>query len=99
MNSQGDEQQVLDSIESQLRTEDPRLIACFLAFNCVTPPIKPLNGWYRSAPHAGHRRTDRPARTDRRAKAGTAELVLLAIAFMMFAVLIAALVWSPGLLA
>jgi Protein of unknown function (DUF3040) len=99
MNSQGDEQQVLDGIESQLRTEDPRLIACFLAFNSVTPPIKPLTGWYRSTPRTGHRHTDRPARTDRRAKAGTAELALLAIAFIMFAVLVAALVWSPGLLA
>jgi hypothetical protein len=53
MNSQSDEQQVLCGIESQLRTEHPQLIASFLAFNGVTPPIKPLNGCYRSTPCTG----------------------------------------------
>lgn len=99
MTSQGNEQEVLDGIENQLRTEDPRLIACFLAFNCDWPPTKRLNGWYWSTPRTGHRHIDQPARTHRSAKAGTTDLVFLAIAFTMLAVLVATLVWSPGLLA
>lgn len=100
MNSQGDDQDVLDGIENQLRTEDPWLIANFLAFNSVTPSIRPPNGWYWSTPHAGDRRTDRPARTDRpdrtdrRAKERRAALILLVIMLALIAILIAALVWS-----
>lgn len=86
MNSRGDDQLVLDAIENQLRTEDPRLIAFFLAFNGASPPIKPLNA------------RSRPERRDRPAKAGMAELVLLAIAFTLLAAVIATLVWSPDLL-
>jgi hypothetical protein len=39
MRTPDDERVVLDAVESQLRTEDPQLIACFLAFNSVTPPL------------------------------------------------------------
>lgn len=99
MTSKGDEQEVLDGIENQLRTDDPWLIACFLAFDCTPSPTKPLDGWSRSTPHTGHRHIDRPARTNRPAKVGATELALLAIAFTMLAVLVVTLVWPPGLLA
>ena len=36
MRSQDSEQQILDAIETQLRSEDPRLTACFMAFTSVT---------------------------------------------------------------
>lgn len=84
MSLQGNEQQVLNGIESQLRTENPWLMACFLVYNRVAPRIKPPNLRYRSA------------RKDRLAKAGKAELIVLAVAFAMLIVLVAALVLSPG---
>ncbi|MCW2935209.1 MAG: hypothetical protein JWM19_6171 [Actinomycetia bacterium] len=36
---------VLSAVESQLRTEDPQIIACFMAFNSVTRPIRPVDDW------------------------------------------------------
>ena len=35
-----DEHMVLNAVESQLRTEDPQLIASFMAFNSVTRTIR-----------------------------------------------------------
>ena len=51
------ERVVLNAVESQLRTEDPQLIACFMAFNSVTRPIRPADGWDR--PAAGEERIRR----------------------------------------
>jgi len=42
-----DEQMVLSAVESQLRTEDPQLIACFLAFNSVTRPARHADDYDR----------------------------------------------------
>jgi hypothetical protein len=36
MRSQDSEQQILNAIETQLRSEDPGLAACFIAFTSVT---------------------------------------------------------------
>lgn len=36
MRWQGSEQEVLNAIETQLRNEEPRLTACFIAFTSVT---------------------------------------------------------------
>ena len=38
---------VLNAVESQLRTEDPQLIACFLAFNSVTRPARHADDYDR----------------------------------------------------
>ena len=45
-----DEQRVLDAIEYQLLSEDPQLRDCFSALGSLTPPIKLMNGWWRTAP-------------------------------------------------
>jgi Protein of unknown function (DUF3040) len=58
MSSHDDEQAVLHAVESQLRTEDPQLVACFLAFNSVTPPIRSLTGRHDAGPREKRRRTD-----------------------------------------
>lgn len=50
MNSRDGEKVVLRAIESQLRTEDPQLVACFLAFNSVTPGDEPQEGRQRMEP-------------------------------------------------
>ncbi len=52
-----DERVVLNAVESQLRTEDPQLIACFMAFNSVTRPIRDADDWDR--PGAGEERLRR----------------------------------------
>ena len=45
-----DEQMVLSAVESQLRTEDPQLIACFLAFNSVTRPTRHADDYDHGRP-------------------------------------------------
>lgn len=90
MNARDHEQVVLNAIESQFRTEDPELIADFMAFSSVAPPIKPLAGWYRPAPRGKRWRTN-PDRS------GFAiELIVLACA--LAAVLAGIEVWltMPG---
>jgi hypothetical protein len=47
MKSQDTEQQILNALETQLRSEDPALAACFIAFTSVTrntgmPPAEQL---------------------------------------------------------
>jgi Protein of unknown function (DUF3040) len=60
MKSYDGEKSVLHAIESQLRTEDPRLVARFLAFNSVTPQVKSEEGQHLARPrgrrHANPRR-------------------------------------------
>ena len=48
MGLRDDEQRVLDAIEYQLLYEDPQLWDCFSALGGLTPPIKPVNGWWRT---------------------------------------------------
>ena len=45
MKSPDDDNVVLNAVESQLRTEDPQIIACFMAFNSVTRPARPPDDW------------------------------------------------------
>jgi hypothetical protein len=45
MRSADDDHAVLNAVESQLRSEDPQIIACFMAFNSVTRPIRPPGDW------------------------------------------------------
>lgn len=87
MSLQDDEQQVLDAIENQLRTEDPQLMHCFSAFCRVTPPIKPSKGGKRAAPHRKHARRGRRRRTDRQAYAIVFELILVIMAVVLTALL------------
>ena len=64
MRRQDSEQRILDAIETQLRSEDPRLAACFIAFTSVTrnagmPPTEQLTGGCRAASRRRHRRGGR----------------------------------------
>jgi hypothetical protein len=61
MKSHDGEKAVLHVIESQLRTEDPRLVANFLAFNSVTPQVKPQE--VQNLPRPRTRRHANPSRS------------------------------------
>ena len=63
MRRQDSEQRILDAIETHLRSEDPRLAACFIAFTSVTrnagmPPTEQLTEGRRAASRR-HRRGGR----------------------------------------
>ena len=99
MSSQDNERRVLDAIENQLRTEDPGLTTCFLAFSSITRPFKPVKASDRPAPHreVAPRQGVAPRhahpRTDRQVSAIVTQLVLLISACTLLAALLAALVW------
>jgi hypothetical protein len=57
MRSSDGEKAVLHALESQLRTEDPRIVACFLAFNSVTPQFE---GEEQQLARSGKRRRANP---------------------------------------
>lgn len=66
MRSQHSEQQILNAIETQLRSDDPQLAACFIDFASVTrnagmPPIEQLAEGRRVASRRRHRRWGRPS--------------------------------------
>jgi hypothetical protein len=91
MSSEGNEEQILDDIERQLRTEYPELIDSFLAFTTSRhQSSRGIAG--TSQPRVQATTTQTKGRTHRLARAGAAELVLLAISFTAFAVFVAALV-------
>ena len=61
MRSQDSERKILNAIEIQLRSEDPWLAACFIAFTSVTrnagmPPAEQLTDGRRVASRRRHRR-------------------------------------------
>ena len=85
MNARDHQQVVLDAIENQLQTEDPELIADFMAFNSIAPPIKPLAGWDRAAPRRKRRRAN-PKRSE-------FAIELIAVACALVAVLAGAAAW------
>ena len=99
MGSRDDEQRVLDAIEYQLLSEDPQLWDCFSALGGLTPPIKPVNGWWHTAPvrKKARPRNNSSARTARYADNQVfrivIELVLVIIAVVLVAMLILGTVW------
>jgi Protein of unknown function (DUF3040) len=85
MKSYDGEKSVLHAIESQLRTEDPRLVARFLAFNSVTPQVKSEEGQHLARP-----RTRRHANTPRYWLVVRKTLIVVS---MLLAVIGIAMVW------
>jgi Protein of unknown function (DUF3040) len=66
MSSRDGEQQILDAIATQLRSENPKLTADFIAFTSVTknanmPSAEQLNDGRRVASRRRHRHADPPA--------------------------------------
>jgi hypothetical protein len=57
--SSDDEKAVLRALESQLRTEDPRIVAGFLAFNSVTPHFEAEEDRHLTGP-GKHQRQNPP---------------------------------------
>ena len=93
-----DEQRVLDAIEYQLLADDPQLFDCFSALGSLSPPVKPLDGWWCSASHgkkARHRKARRGLRqsTDNQVFRIVIELVLVIIAIVGVVMLILGAVW------
>jgi Protein of unknown function (DUF3040) len=86
MKSSDGEKAVLQAIESQLRTEDPRIVACFLAFNSVTPQFEPQEDQHLTRPRKHH--WANPSR--RRFVAGEAMLVSIPV---LIALATATIVW------
>lgn len=64
MRSQDSEQQILNAIESQFRSDDPALAACFIAFTTVTrnTGMPPSEQWAEGLPAARGRRRRRGTR-------------------------------------
>jgi len=99
MGSRDDEQRVLDAIEHQLLSEDPQLWDCFSALGGLTPPIKPVNGWWRTAPVRKEARPGNNARrglrrcTDNQVFRIVIELVLVIIAVVLVVMLMLGTVW------
>jgi hypothetical protein len=62
MKSSDGDKAALHAIESQLRTEDPGLVANFLAFNSVTPQVK-LQEECQHLPRPRMRRHANPSRS------------------------------------
>ena len=60
MRSADYERVVLNAVVTQLRAEDPQLIACFLAFNSVTPPLQRGNGPDQPGARDGPERAQTP---------------------------------------
>jgi Protein of unknown function (DUF3040) len=65
MSSRDGERQILDAIEAQLRSENPKLTANFIAFTSVTgnanmPSAQQLNDGRRVASRRRHRHADPP---------------------------------------
>jgi hypothetical protein len=94
-----DEQRVLDAIEYQLLADDPQLFDCFSALGSLTPPVKPLDGWWSSASHGKKARHRTKARrgprqaTDNQVFRIAFELVLVIIAIVGVVMLILGAVW------
>lgn len=64
MRAQDNEQQILNAIETQLRSDDPFLVACLIAFTSVTrntgmPPGEQLIEEKKVTPRRRHRRGTR----------------------------------------
>jgi hypothetical protein len=93
MSSPDDEQRVLEAIEYQLLSEDPQLWDCFSALGSLTPPIKPVNGWWRTVPHRKEARRGLRRCTDNQVFAIVIELVLVIIAVVLVVMLILGAVW------
>jgi hypothetical protein len=66
MSSRDGEQQILDAVATQLRSENPKLTADFMAFTSITrntnmPSAEQLNDGRRVASRRRHRHADPPA--------------------------------------
>ena len=93
MSLQDDEQRALDAIEYQLLSEDPQLWDCFSALGGLTPPIKPVNGWWRTARDRKQARRGLRRCTDNQVFRIVIELVLVIIAVVLVVMLILGTVW------
>ena len=98
MGQPDDEQRVLDAIEYQLLSEDPQLRDRFSALGSYMPPIKPVNGWWRSAPDRKQARRGPRRFTDNEIFATVIELGLVIIAVVLVVLLILGAVWMLAVL-
>ena len=88
-----DEQRVLDAIEYQLLSEDPQLRDCFSALGSFVPPIKPVNGWWRTASDKQQTRRGPRQYTENEIFAIVIELGLVIIGVVLVVLLILGVLW------
>ena len=93
MSSRDHEERVLDAIENQFRTEEPKLIEYFSVFGSGAPLMKPVRGWGRTASSRGLARRGRRWYTDWQWYLIAIELVTVFIAVIFVAALIAGASW------
>ena len=74
MRSRDDDQRVLEAIENQLRTEDPRLVDNFSDFGSITPWIKPVRGADRTT--TGREKASHGSRANREVYDIVSQLIL-----------------------
>jgi Protein of unknown function (DUF3040) len=93
MSSRDHEERVLDAIENQFRTEEPKLIEYFSAFGSAAPLMKPVRGWGRIASSKRLTRRGRRWYRDWQGYLIAIELVTVFIAVIFVAALIAGASW------
>ena len=91
-----DEQRVLDAIEYQLLSEDPQLLDGFSALGSFVPPIKPVNGWWRTASDKQQTRRGPRQYTENEIFAIVMEIGLVIIGVVLVVLLILGAVWMLG---
>ena len=90
-----DEQRVLDDIEDRLLSEDPQLRDCFSALGSSVP-IKPVNGWWRTASDKQQTRRGPRQYTENEIFAIVMEIGLVIIGVVLVVLLILGTVWMLG---
>ena len=91
MRSRDNDRRVLEAIENQLRTEDPRLVDNFSDFGSITPWIKPVRGADRTT--AGREKASLGWRANRGVYDIVSQLILVIVASTLVVAFVVGVVW------
>ena len=92
MRSRDNDQRVLEAIENQLRTEDPRLVDNFSDFGSITPWIRPVKRGDRTA--TGREKASLGWRANREVYDIVSQLIPVIVASILVMAFVAA--WCGG---
>jgi Protein of unknown function (DUF3040) len=91
MRSRDNDQLVLEAIENQLRTEDPRLVDNFSDFGSITPWIKPVKGEDRTT--TGREKASLGWSANRQVYDIVSQPILVVVASILVIAFVAGVVW------
>jgi hypothetical protein len=91
MRSRDNDQRVLEAIENQPRTEDPRLVDNFSDFGSITPWIRPVKRGDRTA--TGREKASLGWRANREVYDIVSQLILVIVASILVMAFVAGVVW------